>query len=224
MHGCWRRTYRLKRRKNGHLHHDEGRQPDGFMESLWASIESSFRHSDNRQKNRLPILEECDEWAPEQPGRGVAQRISPAVLRHGHRGRDPGLLQIGSVGGSDAAHGAAGDPGPARSLRTRLLARRGNGSDADRRDVLAPAWPAADHREPGLELDRPGHPQGGPPGTQAGTGRTVADRSLHHEMDGFPATGRQIYQPDDTPYKTVSTLFWRGATGRYATSPVAYRT
>jgi hypothetical protein len=36
---------------------------------------------------------------------------------------------------------------------------------------------------------------------------------------GFPATGRQIYQPADTPYKTVSTLFWHGATGRHAYQP-----
>ena len=36
---------------------------------------------------------------------------------------------------------------------------------------------------------------------------------------GFPATGRQIYQPDDTPYKSVSTLFWHGATGRYSHQP-----
>jgi hypothetical protein len=36
---------------------------------------------------------------------------------------------------------------------------------------------------------------------------------------GFPATVRQIYQPDDTPYKTVSTLFWYGATGRHAYQP-----
>ena len=32
------------------------------------------------------------------------QRIPPPVLRHCHRGRDPGLLQVCSVGGSDAAH------------------------------------------------------------------------------------------------------------------------
>ena len=36
---------------------------------------------------------------------------------------------------------------------------------------------------------------------------------------GFPATARQIYQPDDTPYKTVSTLFWHGATGRHSYQP-----
>jgi hypothetical protein len=36
---------------------------------------------------------------------------------------------------------------------------------------------------------------------------------------GFPATGRQIYQPDGTPYKTVSTLFWHGTTGRHSYQP-----
>jgi uncharacterized protein (TIGR04222 family) len=36
---------------------------------------------------------------------------------------------------------------------------------------------------------------------------------------GFPATDRQIYQPDDTPFKPISTLFWHGATGRHAFQP-----
>jgi uncharacterized protein (TIGR04222 family) len=36
---------------------------------------------------------------------------------------------------------------------------------------------------------------------------------------GFPASGRQIYQPDDSPYKIVSTAFWHGATGRHAYQP-----
>jgi hypothetical protein len=35
----------------------------------------------------------------------------------------------------------------------------------------------------------------------------------------FPATDRQIYQPDDSPFKTVSTLFWHGATGRHVYQP-----
>jgi hypothetical protein len=36
---------------------------------------------------------------------------------------------------------------------------------------------------------------------------------------GFPATARQLYQPDDSPYKSVSTLFWESATGRHAYQP-----
>jgi hypothetical protein len=36
---------------------------------------------------------------------------------------------------------------------------------------------------------------------------------------GFPATGRQVFQPDRTPHKTVSILFWLGATGRHSYQP-----
>jgi hypothetical protein len=36
---------------------------------------------------------------------------------------------------------------------------------------------------------------------------------------GFPATDRQIYQPDGSPFKNVSTLFWKGATGRHIYQP-----
>ena len=36
---------------------------------------------------------------------------------------------------------------------------------------------------------------------------------------GFPATGRQIYQPDGTPFKSVLTLFWHRATGRHIYQP-----
>jgi hypothetical protein len=39
------------------------------------------------------------------------------------------------------------------------------------------------------------------------------------KWNGFPATDRQIYQPDDTPFKSVSTLFWHGATGRHSLQP-----
>jgi hypothetical protein len=36
---------------------------------------------------------------------------------------------------------------------------------------------------------------------------------------GFPATGREIYQPDGTPVKPVSTQFWHRATGQNARQP-----
>jgi hypothetical protein len=36
---------------------------------------------------------------------------------------------------------------------------------------------------------------------------------------GFPATGRKIYQPDGSPFKSVSAIFWERATGRYIYQP-----
>jgi hypothetical protein len=39
------------------------------------------------------------------------------------------------------------------------------------------------------------------------------------KWSGFPATGRQLYQPDDTPFKIVSLLFWHGTTGRHSYQP-----
>jgi hypothetical protein len=48
----------------------ERRQADGFIESLSASIESSFRHWDNRRKELLLMHGWRDELAPEQLGRG----------------------------------------------------------------------------------------------------------------------------------------------------------
>ncbi len=39
------------------------------------------------------------------------------------------------------------------------------------------------------------------------------------KWSGFPATGRQIYQPDGTPYKTVSRPFWHRVTGRHIYQP-----
>jgi hypothetical protein len=36
---------------------------------------------------------------------------------------------------------------------------------------------------------------------------------------GFPATGRHIYQPDGTPFKAVSTVFWHRVTGRHIYQP-----
>ena len=145
------------------------------------------------------MLEGCNQWAPEQPGRGHRRRIPLAVPRHGHRGRDPGLLQVGSVGGSDAAHGAAGDPGPARPLRVRLLARRRNGSDADRHHFLAPARPASDHREPGLELDDLVILKAVNRGRTPEPGELSPIEAGIMKWTGFPALRRPIYEPGGIP-------------------------
>lgn len=56
-------------------------------------------------------------------------------------------------------------------------------------------------------------------GRTPGPGELSPIEACIMKWNGFPATGRQIYQPDDSPYKSVSTLFWHGVTGRYSYQP-----
>ena len=65
-----------------------------------------------------------------------------------------------------------------------------------------------------MELDSPGVPEGGRQGREPEPGELSPIEASIMKWTGFPATGRQIYQPDGTPFKSVSTLFWHGATGK----------
>jgi hypothetical protein len=71
-----------------------------------------------------------------------------------------------------------------------------------------------DWSEPGLAI-RKGVDRGRAP--EPGELAPIEARIL--KWPGFPATDRQIYQPDGTRFKIVSTLFWHGATGRYSCQP-----
>jgi hypothetical protein len=189
------------------------------MEFLAASIESSFRHWDHRQKSLLRMLEGAMNWLLNNPVVNVdseylllfyAIAIGAVILacyksvRSADRTRhmEPPEIPL-RLDPYELAYLRGGETEVTRIAIISLL-QRGLLKITESRDWSSTALAIR------KEVDRGRKPE---------PGELSPIEACITKWTGFPATGRQIYQPDGTPFKTVSLLFWEGNTGRYIYQP-----